>query len=108
MPFAVEFAQRELGFTDEAFKIVKETDLIPDFFAVIHPSMTGSHLHKMNANALNYVSKQLDGIGGGGETFVVSNLFVWVRDLMTMATTEALYGPGNPFRGRPDLVQDLW
>ncbi|KAH7152650.1 cytochrome P450 [Dactylonectria macrodidyma] len=108
MPFAVEFAQRELGFSDRALKILKETDLIPDFFAVIHPAMTGSHLHKMNANALNYVSKQLDGIGGGGDAFVVPNLFVWVRDLMTMATTEALYGPDNPFRGRPSLIQDVW
>ncbi|KAK7428295.1 hypothetical protein QQZ08_005192 [Neonectria magnoliae] len=107
-PFAVEFAQRELAFSNETLRILQETQLVPDFFASIHPAMTGAHLHRMNANALNYVSGQLDGIGGGGKAFEVPNLFLWVRDLMTMATTEALYGSENPLRENPSLVEDLW
>ncbi|KAF7555723.1 hypothetical protein G7Z17_g1957 [Cylindrodendrum hubeiense] len=107
-PFAVEFAQRELAFSNEMFKIIKETNLVPDFFSVIHPAMTGDHLHRMNANALNYVSKQLGAIGSGDEPLKVPNLYLWVRDLMTMATTEALYGPDNPIKEHSSLIEDLW
>ncbi|KAM0431294.1 hypothetical protein ACHAPT_005265 [Fusarium lateritium] len=106
-PFAVEFAQRELALSDEASKIVRETNLVPDFFSVITKSMAGEHTHRMNANALRYVSKELEALGGS-EPSKVPNLFLWVRDLMTIATTEALYGPDNPIKGRPDLLEDLW
>ncbi|KAF4983952.1 hypothetical protein FZEAL_744 [Fusarium zealandicum] len=107
-PFAVEFAQRELLLSDKAFKIVKETSLVPEFFASIHPAMTGANLHLMTANALNYVSGQLGLIGDGGKALDIPNLYLWVRDLMTLATTEALYGPENPIRENPSLIKDLW
>ncbi|KAH7009626.1 cytochrome P450 [Ilyonectria destructans] len=107
-PFAVEFAQRELRFGNEALKIIQETTLVPEFFSVIHPAMTGAHLHRMNATALNYVSNELHAIGSGGEALEVINLYQWVRDLMTLATTEALYGPDNPIKKHSGLVQDLW
>ncbi|KAM5357481.1 hypothetical protein ACJZ2D_016220 [Fusarium nematophilum] len=107
-PFAVEFAQRELAISDETFKIVQETNLVPEFFTVIAPAMTGSNLHRMNANALKYVSKQLEVSGGSNEALQVPNLFLWVRDLMTLATTEAMYGPENPVRKNPSMVDDLW
>lgn len=103
----MEFAQRELRFSNDALKIIQETTLVPEFFSVIHPAMTGAHLHRMNATALNYVSNELDAIGNGGEALEVPNLYQWVRDLMTLATTEALYGPDNPIRKHPNLVQDL-
>ncbi|KAJ3543484.1 hypothetical protein NM208_g3553 [Fusarium decemcellulare] len=107
-PFAVEFAQRELAITNETFRIVRETDLVPEFFACIPPAMSGAYLHRMNANALNYISKQLEIIGSGGKPLHVPNLFLWVRELMTMATTEAMYGPENPIREDPSLQDDLW
>ncbi|KAF5511074.1 hypothetical protein CGCS363_v003100 [Colletotrichum siamense] len=64
-PFAVEFAQKDLGLSNDVAKLLRETDLVPDFFGVIHPALNGAHLHRMNANALKYVSAELDRIGGG-------------------------------------------
>ncbi|KAF5023470.1 hypothetical protein F66182_4470 [Fusarium sp. NRRL 66182] len=107
-PFATEFAQRELGISDETFKIIRTTNIVPDFFQVIHPAMTGDHLHRMNANALRYVSKELDSIGDARNPFKTPNLWLWLRDLMTMATAEALYGPENPLMKEPSLLRDLW
>lgn len=107
-PFAVEFAQREIGFSNEMLKVIQETTLLPEFFDCIHKSMTADNLRQMNANALTYVSDALDGVCNGSETFKATNFFVWVRDLMTMATTEALYGPGNPLRNSASLMEDTW
>ncbi|KAJ0164930.1 25-hydroxycholesterol 7-alpha-hydroxylase [Colletotrichum tanaceti] len=106
-PFAVEFGQREIGFGNAMLKVIQETTLLPEFFDSIHQSMTAANLHRMNANALKYVSDALDGVCDGSETFEATNFFVWVRNLMTMATTEALYGPGNPLRKSANLMEDI-
>lgn len=108
-PFAVEFAQRELGFNNETLKLLQnDTSLIPEFFEGIHVAMTAKYLHRMNANALSYISDSLNGLCKGGEPYECTNFFIWVRDLMTMATAEALYGPGNPFRKDASLMRDTW
>ncbi|KZL75264.1 prostacyclin synthase [Colletotrichum tofieldiae] len=107
-PFAVEFAQRELGFNNAILKVIQESTLIPEFFDGIHKSMNADNLHRMNANALAYVSGALDDVCKGSEAFETTNLFVWVRDLMTMATAEALYGPHNPMRKDASLMHDAW
>ncbi|KAF4817974.1 25-hydroxycholesterol 7-alpha-hydroxylase [Colletotrichum siamense] len=110
-PFAVEFAQKDLGLSNDVAKLLRETDLVPDFFGVIHPALNGAHLHRMNANALKYVSAELDRIGGGvGDEsgLDVPNLFAWVRRVMTLATTEGLYGVENPVMKNLTLIDDLW
>ncbi|KAJ4127784.1 hypothetical protein NW768_008057 [Fusarium equiseti] len=106
-PFAVEFAQRELLISDETHKKLKHTDLVPDFFAAIHPAMAGEHIHRMNANALNYIAKDVNSIKKGS-ALGHGNVWLWLRDVVTMATSEALYGPENPLREDPSLLEDLW
>ncbi|KAF4999383.1 hypothetical protein FGRMN_2524 [Fusarium graminum] len=106
-PYAAEFAQRMLLLTNETTRKLKETTLVQDFFAAIHPSMTGDYLHRMNANALNYIAKELNNIGDP-EDLDLPNTWYWLRDTITMATTEALYGPENPLREDPSLLNDIW
>lgn len=106
-PFAAEFAQRELLLSDRVQDKLKNTNLVPDFFAAIHPAMTGDHLHRMNANALNYISKDINKISGQG-SLEHANLWLWLRDLVTMATSEALYGSKNPLRQDRSLLEDVW
>ncbi|KAK1523889.1 uncharacterized protein CCOS01_08976 [Colletotrichum costaricense] len=107
-PFAVEFAQRELGFNNETLKIIENGTLLPEFFEGIHVGMAADNLHRMNASALAYVSDALDDLCRGNEAYEASNFWIWVRDLMTMATTEALYGPGNPLKKDASLMKDTW
>ncbi|KAM0261216.1 hypothetical protein ACHAPA_009850 [Fusarium lateritium] len=106
-PYAAEFAQRELLLTNETSDKLKTTSLVPDFFSVIHPAMTGEHLHRMNANALNCIADDINSIGNSSN-LEHPNLWLWLRDSITMATSEALYGPENPLRKDPSLLTDLW
>lgn len=107
VPFAVEFARRELDYTDEHERIVKETGLMGEFFEAVHAGMSTQNTNRMNVVALKYVAERYDAIGPDDE-LVIPNLFIWARDLMTMATCEALYGPDNPMRTQPQLLEDIW
>lgn len=105
-PFIMDFAQRMLGYDDAADKMVREGTFVEEFVASNHEGMSASHVHRMNANALKYVAKKLHQITEDG--IVIRNLFHWARDVMTEATTEALYGPDNPFTKDASLIDDLW
>lgn len=109
--FGIEFAQRVMGITDEAAAIIKgpggvEESLAPETMAAIKVAMTGQNLYRMNVSALTFIATRLNTFG---PTVDVPNLYRWLRELMTMATAEALYGPSNnPLREDPSLIDALW
>lgn len=103
----VEFAQRELGYDNDTHRLIKENDIVAKVFDAIHEGMGAKHVHRMNANALAFVGNRLDSISGTKAT-IIPNLYIWTRDLMTLATCEALYGPENPFKKDPGLVDATW
>lgn len=100
-----------LGMSDKSYVAFRDTperpSLVPEFFEALHVTVRGEPLHRMNANALNYISARLDFLAGG-KTTDVSNFYTWLRELMTLATTTALLGKGNPFLHDPALVDHLW
>lgn len=110
-PFALEFAQRMLGVSDETMVPVRFTGdeknpgFLSEFVHEIHGAMVGQHLLRMNADALNGVARAINGLG---KTFEIDNLFYWVRDMMTVATCDALLGAHNPVKTGSELVQALW
>jgi len=104
-PFALEFAQGLLGVSDAEFANMPA--MIHTFAKEISAGMVGDHLRSMNLRALDYIACELNGVGKGSFK-QVDNLWLWARDLLTMATTEALYGKENPFRVHEGLAQDLW
>jgi len=76
--------------------------------AAIKSSLTGQGLYRMNAAMLAYVASQLNAIGAGDEGLRVPSMWLWMRDMMTMATVEAFYGHANPFRADPAGLDALW
>lgn len=56
----------------------------------------GPGLDSLNRAAIRVFSTALDDMATQGRTTV--KLFDWLRHEFFMATTEAMYGPGNPFR----------
>lgn len=104
VPFVVDFAQRELGYDAEKDKIVRETGLMDEFFDEIHKGMAPHYVHRMNANALQDVARTLNSVSDGDVE--VPNLWLWIRDLMTIATCKGLYGPDNPIDH--DLLDVIW
>lgn len=107
-PFAVDFLQTMLGMKEESYKAFREIpQLVIDFFDALHVTVRGEPLHRMNANALNYISSRLDAMKGTRK-IPVDNFYLWLRELMTSATTTALMGRKNPLLKDPTLVDDLW
>jgi len=43
-----------------------------------------------------------------GDEVIIPNVWLWIRDLVTDATTLAMYGRADPFRQQPKLEQALW
>ena len=109
-PFIVEVAQKSFGLSEETFaKITSNPRLVPDFTEAIHASMQPKYLHAMNVIALNYISRTLDEVSPDESVGLdVPNLYLWIRDLITSATTEALLGNESPFSKDPTLYDDLW
>ncbi|MCJ1385428.1 hypothetical protein MMC17_008551 [Xylographa soralifera] len=56
----------------------------------------GANLDEMNEKMLTNVSAMLDGLDCEGE--MVTNLFEWARHTITRASTNAFFGPLNPFK----------
>ncbi|KAF7551196.1 hypothetical protein G7046_g7780 [Stylonectria norvegica] len=125
-PFEEEFAQKTFGLSAETFaKITSNPTLISDFTDAIHQSFQTEPLHRMNMHFLQCITaklgpisrgesvvdktnagrERLQGVEGGLE---VDNLFLWVRDIMTLATTRALYGDRDPFNDDHSLVDQIW
>ncbi|KAI6779924.1 uncharacterized protein J7T54_000224 [Emericellopsis cladophorae] len=96
IPFAVENVRGVTGYDDETHEIVTKTDILPAYFKSIYEGTTPQHIHHLNVVSLRHVSQHIDGIGPDG--LVVSNIYLWLRNLMTVATCEALFGPRNPIK----------
>ncbi|UNI17574.1 hypothetical protein JDV02_003906 [Purpureocillium takamizusanense] len=123
-PFVVGFAQKSFGLSDATFaKITDQPQLVPDFTDAIHRSFHPKALAQMNLHFLRAVSTRLDAVvdaaavdalNAGCErraadgALEVGNLFLWCRDVMSMATTRALYGDSDPFSADPSLIQAIW
>ncbi|KAM6535894.1 hypothetical protein FALCPG4_005421 [Fusarium falciforme] len=122
-PFVIDFAQKTFSLSKETFAKVRGPNVFNDFNDAIHSSFQAPMLHKMNVHFLASISAKMDPIScgtvrvdevnSGREELVdgglrVENLYLWCRDVMTLATTKALYGDHDPFGPQPHLVDDLW
>ncbi|KAM0312147.1 hypothetical protein ACHAO8_006599 [Botrytis cinerea] len=58
----------------------------------------GPGLDGMNRVMVRNVAESLDGLIGEEKESVKIELHAWLRSLITMATTESVYGPRNPYR----------
>lgn len=65
----------------------------------------GTGLSELNKGVLEKVAGFLNVIDGDGETF---GLYRWIRDVLTLATADALYGPKSPLNSDSSLIDGLW
>jgi hypothetical protein len=122
-PFAIDYAQKTFDLTRETFAKVKVPGVYDEFTDAIHASFQTASLHQMNVEFLGCISAKLDPMSNGtmranatshGREEVVNgalqvdNLYLWCRDVMSLATTKALYGDRDPFGGNPSLIEDMW
>jgi len=77
--------------------MVSDEGCIMSFSKAIHPvTAPGSALDEMNTKAVEIIAAKLDSQSIGGSTTI--HIFEWIRDLTIIASTDAVYGPHNPFR----------
>ncbi|KAF4994772.1 hypothetical protein FDECE_13016 [Fusarium decemcellulare] len=104
-PFAVAGAQKISGFDDDYQQVLTHTNVLPEYFKSMYDGTTAQHIHQLNVTSLKHVSKHISSIGVDG--MEAANTYLWLRNLMTVATCEALFGPENPIRS-DELVEDVW
>lgn len=115
-PFAVEFVSRLDGLSAHAKQVYAQGlhTTVMDLFAV---TMSGLPRKRMAANALQEVTNLLPNRAsevnyaqdGKAVRVPVNDLWIWIRDIMTMATTSAMLGKThNPWAKDPSLVEAYW
>lgn len=83
--------------------LMQDGSYTANFGAAIHPALApGAHLNHMNRAAARSIAASLDARQAWGPQ--ETNLFDWVRDQIVLATSDAVYGPHNPFRD-PEVLQ---
>ncbi|TVY58901.1 5-beta-cholestane-3-alpha,7-alpha-diol 12-alpha-hydroxylase [Lachnellula cervina] len=121
--FVVESSERLFGISEAGMKIMRgETapgyDLNGpplngnngDSFLNDHHNLMieilspGPALRELKSEVLDRVAGSLDDLGRRGKV----ELYEWTRDVLTIASAEAIYGPENPFSSDPKLVNALW
>lgn len=120
--FWVEFGQKVFSLRLETFSKVTPA-LLADFTDSMHTSFSKGMLDNMKMQALGYISDKMgstsrgrpsiDKVNAGKEKVTqrgieVENLYLWLRDVMTQATTKALYGDNDPFSKNQELIEDIW
>ena len=109
-PFVQDFAEKTLGLSPEAVaKTAGDRKFLLTFTDAIHMGMKASYVIDMNTTALNFISGTLDAVKPGADGGLeVPNLYLWIRDLISVATSKALLGNSNPFEKDPTLVDAMW
>lgn len=69
------------------------------------PLQPGPILNKMNAAVLKNISGFINRIGPEWEE---KNLWLWLRDTFTIASSAATFGAAFPLAKDPELIQALW
>jgi hypothetical protein len=76
------------------------------FSKAIHSAlMPGPSLDSMNRIMIQNIAASADRLAGDSPLFI--NLFKWLRHEITMATTNAVYGPANPYTD-PVIENAFW
>lgn len=107
------FAKRVLGAKSEKFaatsytpKNDKEECFNNEMHKVYHePMQPGPALQETNGVMLQQIANFMNKIGTDYEQ---KDLYYWLRDSFTVATSIALFGSRNAFPSDPTLINSLW
>lgn len=104
-PFTIEFAGSSMGMTPQQMEVYSRSENLEEMARVIHSSLTGENLLRMNVRALADISEVINGVSPG-EGLNVPDLFEWLRTVVAKASCSALWGDKSPL-GAED-AEDLW
>ena len=112
-PFVAQLGKRITGHDEATSQIVQHNlngENGPGYVTEIHDKTVsslapGTSLEDMTATMLLEASTYLQNLGRGD----VINLFAWLKQMVTVCSTRAIYGPDNPFSyGEDKYVEAFW
>jgi hypothetical protein len=114
MPMIVKASIMVSGFSKAGTEIINTNSngedgdggYVKTFHDAIHPAISpGRNLDALNRTMLGLVASQFDEQANYQKQNV--KFFEWVRHQITLATTNSVYGPGNPYRDSA-IQQAFW
>ena len=112
-PFIAQLGKRITGHDEATSKIVQHNlngDEGPGYVVEVHDGLVaslapGKALEKMTEAMLHEATRYFDALESDNEI----DLFLWLRSAVTLCSTRAIYGPGNPFNKDPTRrVEAFW
>ena len=111
-PFIAQVGKRITGHSEATSRIVQHNlngEDGPGYVIDVHDGTLaalapGNDLEDMTEVMLHEVSRCLESLVDGVEV----DLFAWMRDIVTLCSTRAIYGPSNPFNINPSFVGLFW
>lgn len=115
-PIEAKFASKVCGASLEAQAILSKNvngdegdwGLSMESYAAMRTALKpGSQLDDMNRVMIQEIAKSLDVLQPAkGETRTI-NLYAWLRNAITIATTRSVYGPMNPYEEKT-IADAFW
>ncbi|KAL8983471.1 MAG: hypothetical protein Q9205_002302 [Flavoplaca limonia] len=115
-PFVSFVSPRIFDAGDEANAIIHDNiDGEKGPWGLLHDTSRGMHIALAPSDSLDWMTKtmltkleeHIEPLGVGNDEVEV-DLYKWVRKGITVASTEAVYGPKNPFNHKPELEDAFW
>lgn len=113
-PILVQMAKTIMAVSQEAYDIISK-DPIEDYGFVLgvpkanHPTLSpGPKLDALNRKTVQIIAMSLGDFAAKhtAQAHVKVSMYAWVSEHIMSATTEGVYGPGNPFRD--PKVRKIW
>ena len=92
------------GISAPGMALFKSHEFFSEWLRLIYSQLAGAPLLDLNISVVDFVYDRLNAIDERLET---EDLFLWLRELLTCATTTALLGEDNPYND-PDVVDAYW
>ena len=115
-PIEAKFASQVCGSSAEAHNILMKNvngdegnwGLSMESYEAMRAALQpGIALDEMNRLMIQSVAASLDSLTAKDSKSVNIKLSSWLRDSITAATTDSVYGPQNPFKAR-EVVEAFW
>jgi hypothetical protein len=109
-PFAAAAAQRVAGISGPGLLLIRDSrsgggDLSNRVLQAMTTALLGKGLDKMNRIMLLGMMPSMDQIIADEPVSV--DFHMWCRDIITVASTDAIWGCKNPFRTKK-IAEDFW
>ncbi|KAH8682620.1 cytochrome P450 [Xylariales sp. PMI_506] len=105
-PYVTEFIRNMTKTSAAAMEIYENPDFFSQWHQIVYSSLTGQHLMGINLATLQTLTKSLNEVPRDG--LAVPDIFLWMRDLMTLASTNSLLGDKNPWKYDARLFEAYW